>query len=137
MVPVLILDLDEAEAAKLLVSLDPLAAMAEADKVKLDALLREVSTGSEALGLMLGQLAADSNLYQVKGDGKPDGPEEVYQGMPDYEQEDKSGIVIHVHMETEADVAAFEGLLGGKVNRSTNSIPFPYQEPTEQKTFRS
>src|SRR6516165_4641440 len=45
-VPVLVLDVDEAEAAKILATLDPLAAMATADADKLDALLREVGTDS-------------------------------------------------------------------------------------------
>ena len=48
-VPVLILDVSEAEADKLLATLDPLAAMAESDAAKLDELLRNVDTGSEAL----------------------------------------------------------------------------------------
>ncbi len=66
MVPVLILDVDEAEAAKLLVSLDPLAAMAEADSTKLDELLREIDTGSEALQQMMAELAEEAGLYQDK-----------------------------------------------------------------------
>ena len=57
-VPVLILDVDEAEAAKILATLDPLAAMAEADAEKLDQLLRAVETGSSALQEMLAELAA-------------------------------------------------------------------------------
>ena len=55
--PVLVLDVTEAEADKLLVSYDPISAMAAADAVKLDALLREVDTGSEALQKMLAELA--------------------------------------------------------------------------------
>lgn len=64
MMPVLILDVDEAEADKILATLDPLAAMAEADAVKLDGLLREIDTGSEALQKMLADLADDAGLYQ-------------------------------------------------------------------------
>ena len=59
-VPVLILDVDEAEADKLLATLDPLAAMAEADDAKLQGLLRDVKTGSAALQDMLTRLAADA-----------------------------------------------------------------------------
>ena len=55
-VPVLILDVTEAEADKILLTLDPLAAMATADAAKLDALLRDVQTGSEALVNMLTDL---------------------------------------------------------------------------------
>jgi hypothetical protein len=58
-VPVLVLDVDEAEAAKILALLDPLAAMAEADAAKLDDLLREVETNSPALQEMLARLAAE------------------------------------------------------------------------------
>lgn len=47
-VPVLVLDVSEAEADKLLVSLDPLAALAGANKQRLDGLLRSVQTGSQA-----------------------------------------------------------------------------------------
>ena len=63
-VPVLILDVNEAEADKLLATLDPLAAMAESDAAKLDELLRNVDTGSEALQKMMAATASDAGLYQ-------------------------------------------------------------------------
>ena len=62
--PVLVLDVNEAEADKLLATFDPLSAMADADAVKLDELLRQVDTGSEALQTMLAELTKDSGLYQ-------------------------------------------------------------------------
>lgn len=61
-VPVLVLDVDEDEANKLLVSLDPLAAMAGANKENLDALLRSVQTGSEDLANMLTGLGKSAGL---------------------------------------------------------------------------
>jgi len=61
--PVLVLDVDEAEADKLLATYDPLTAMAEADAAKLDELLRGIDTGSEALQEMLAGLAKDTGLY--------------------------------------------------------------------------
>lgn len=63
-IPVLVLDVDEAEADKVLATLDPLAAMAEADAAKLDAILREIDTGSEAVQKMLAEVADDAGLYQ-------------------------------------------------------------------------
>jgi DNA modification methylase len=63
-VPVLVLDIDEAEAGKLLLSLDPLAALAETNAVALDALLREVDTGSEGLQQMYADMAEAADLYQ-------------------------------------------------------------------------
>jgi DNA modification methylase len=63
-VPVLVLDVDEAEADKVLATLDPLAAMAEADASKLDAILREVDTGSPDVQQLLADLADEAGLYQ-------------------------------------------------------------------------
>lgn len=65
LVPVLVLDVDEAEAAKLLATFDPIGAMAGADSAALDALLREVDTGSEALQQLLAKLAEDAGVVPV------------------------------------------------------------------------
>jgi hypothetical protein len=62
-IPVLITDLSEAEATLLLASLDPLAAMVGTHAERLDALLREVSTGDAAVQAMLAVLAKDAGLY--------------------------------------------------------------------------
>jgi DNA modification methylase len=62
--PVLVLDVNEAEGDKVLATLDPLAAMAESDAAKLDAILREVDTGSPELQQMLSDLAEEAGLYQ-------------------------------------------------------------------------
>lgn len=57
-VPVLVLDLSEQEAGKLLALLDPLAGLAEADSDILAALLADVETDNEAVQRMLDDLAA-------------------------------------------------------------------------------
>ena len=67
-VPVLILDVSEVEADKILATFDPLGAMAEADPSKLDDLLREVETGSEALAEMLQELGKDAGCDWAKSD---------------------------------------------------------------------
>lgn len=64
-VPVLILDLDEDEATKLLTVLDPLASMAEADEEALASLLAEIETESAGLEAMLAELAAE---HGIEGD---------------------------------------------------------------------
>lgn len=61
-VPVLVLDLNEDEAAKLLTVLDPLAAMAEANKDALGQLLAQVQTEDDALRKMFEQMAADAGI---------------------------------------------------------------------------
>jgi hypothetical protein len=55
--PVLILDVDDAEADYLLAVVDPLAAMAVADAGALDALLSSVQSGEAAVQAMLAELA--------------------------------------------------------------------------------
>jgi len=78
-VPILILDVNEAEADKLLVTLDPLAALAEPDAAKLDELLRDVETSSEAVQRMLEELARDAGCAfgqpEVIEDQIPDPPD--------------------------------------------------------------
>lgn len=75
-VPVLIVDLDDAEAAKVLATLDPIAAMAEADAELLGSLMTDFETQDEAVRKMLDDLAADSGI-------KPDPVEIVEDEAPE------------------------------------------------------
>lgn len=61
-VPVLVLDLDEAEADKLLLTLDPLAAMASADGERLGALLNSVRTDDPGIQVLLEELRTQEAL---------------------------------------------------------------------------
>ena len=63
-VPVLVLDVTDAEAAKLLATLDPLAALAEADGSKLRDLLGVVQTENPAVAQMLADLANEALLSE-------------------------------------------------------------------------
>ncbi len=58
-VSVLILDLDEEEADELLLTLDPLAAMAECDRGRLTSLLRNVRTDDAAVEDLLRRTAGE------------------------------------------------------------------------------
>ena len=62
LVPVLILDVDEAEADKILLTHDPLAAMAEANTFQLEQLIQSIETDSEELEAMIAVMAEDSGL---------------------------------------------------------------------------
>ena len=68
-IPVLILDVDENEAEKILLTFDPISAMANADAVALDKLLREVQTSNESVANMLTELAEDAGCI-FKGNGQ-------------------------------------------------------------------
>ena len=61
-VPVLVLDVDEAEAGKILATLDPLTGLAEADEQKLGELLASIETESEGLQAMLDELAESEGI---------------------------------------------------------------------------
>jgi len=83
-VPVLVLDVNEAEADKLLATIDPLGAMAEADADALRALLEDVETGSQELADMLTALAEDAGVFNAAEAMAPDladGDREPFQQM--------------------------------------------------------
>jgi ParB-like chromosome segregation protein Spo0J len=63
-VPVLVLDVNEAEADKILATLDPLAAMADSDAAKFEELLHTVNTSSQALQELIAETAAQAGLYE-------------------------------------------------------------------------
>jgi DNA modification methylase len=67
MVPVLILDVTEAEADKLLLTLDPLAAMAQADQDQVMALLETVRTDSQAVAALLERVAGQEAWQAIDG----------------------------------------------------------------------
>ena len=85
LVPVLVLDVTEAEADKLLVTLDPLAALAGTDGAKLSALLDQVDSESAAVTRLLADLAEQAIAAQppvtsdVDADPQIDRAEELRQ----------------------------------------------------------
>jgi DNA modification methylase len=81
-VPVLILDVTEEEADKLLATLDPLAAMAESDSERLQSLLQRVKTDSGAVEELL-RLTAGPALWAVLH------PEEVVEAEVSTERADE------------------------------------------------
>lgn len=132
MVPVLVLDVDEAEAAKILATFDPIGAMAGTDAAKLDALLRDVQTGNQALADMLEGLAEKAGV--IPGEGND--INEIYQGMPEFEQEDLTAqYSIRVNFDTFEDVQDFAGKIGQKLTEQTRSIWHPYKEPIVGKDY--
>lgn len=73
-IPVKYVDLDDNEERLALLTLDPISAMAETDRSKLEALLSDVNAGEAALQEMLAVLAADAGI--VPPDFQPVGIEE-------------------------------------------------------------
>jgi ParB-like chromosome segregation protein Spo0J len=89
-IPVLVLDVDEDEADKILATFDPISAMAGSDAAALDALLRNVQTGSEAVAGMLAGLAKEAGLY-LDDKGPPDDFKEVDENIATEHQCPKCG----------------------------------------------
>lgn len=92
-VPVLVLDLSEQEAAKLLVLLDPLAGLAESDSDALAQLLAGVETDNEAIRQLLDDLATEPDPAFDDGPGDDDPADvpvpEGYQVVVDCRDEDQ------------------------------------------------
>ena len=87
-VPYVEVDLDEAEEAYVLATLDPIGAMAAADAAKLDELLREVQSGEAGVQQMLSELAERAGVIPASGDdwaealgALPDGDKAPFQQM--------------------------------------------------------
>ncbi|MCK6460906.1 MAG: DNA modification methylase [Planctomycetes bacterium] len=75
-IPVVYVDLDEAEEALVLASLDPLAGMATADPAKLEALLAQATVNDAALRAMLDDLAQKSGIGAEAKEGETD-PDDI------------------------------------------------------------
>lgn len=141
-IPVLVGSWDEATEKKILLTLDPLGAMAQADAQALDSLLREVQTGSEAVGRMLTELAQNAAVIPTKlaPTDPANDPVAEWQGMPEFEHEDQtSKFRAIVHFATEEDRRAFEALVGQKIPENTRAIWHPKQEmqKTRDKRYAS
>jgi ParB-like nuclease domain len=97
-IPVLVLDVNEQEAALLLATFDPIGAMAGADADKLDSLLSEVSPSNAAVTELLDSLAHQHGL------GEPTAPEPE---QPAGTDEIPERYQILVEFNTEQDQAAW------------------------------
>jgi hypothetical protein len=75
-IPVLVGNWSEEQELRILATLDPIGALAQADSAKLESLLHEVSTGSDALQQLLADLARDAGIVSPPVSAAPDpGPQ--------------------------------------------------------------
>ena len=117
-------DLTDAEADAELAEHDPLAAMAVAYKEQLDALLHDVQSGEAAVQEMLAELGIRAGVIP------PQDPNDLWKGMPEFEQEDAYGHQsIIMHFANAEDVQAFARLIGQAVTDKTTWLWYPKQEP--------
>jgi DNA modification methylase len=132
LVPVLVVDLDDKEADKVLATFDPLGAMAEADEEQLAVLLKGIETDSEALAAMLEQLAQDSGCDpsgEIVEDEVPAPPDEAITKLGDL-------IILGDHRLLCGDSSNPEDLdrlLGGAKIHLVNTDP-PYNVKVEPRS---
>lgn len=107
-IPVLVLDVTEEEAKKLLAAFDPVGDLAGADAGKLDALLKEVSTDNAGLAALLDGLAHQHGLRPAEEDGGEGGEEGAG------EQEVKEQFQVLVILKNERDQAELLERLAGE-----------------------
>ena len=74
LVPVLVLDVDESEADKILLTHDPLAELAEANTFQLEQLLESVEIDNKELDAMLAEMSEAVGVFEVFEDSAPDLP---------------------------------------------------------------
>lgn len=104
-VPITYVELTEDEEKLILLSLDPLAAMAFADREQLDALLRSVQTGDAAVQAMLAELAKDSGLDYGKAEDTDAEPMIEPGDVPDalFPSNNEWGVpTLNLHLQTTA-----------------------------------
>lgn len=131
-VPYVEVELTEDEEQKILLTLDPISAMAAADKANLDALLKSVETQDAAVMAMIAELANKNGL----GDGND--IDELWQGMPEFIQDDVSALkTILVHFGNEGAIGKFSALVDQQITNKTKSIWYPKRDrpPAKELAF--
>jgi len=109
-IPVLVLDVTEAEAKKLIATYDPLAAMAEADADKLESLLEQVRFEGEAATKMLADMVDVEPLTEGWGE------------TPENKNGRPNAVVAHLGIYVGDDLDSFETLLADAAREGERPI---------------
>jgi len=121
-VPVLVLDINEAEADLMLATLDPLAALAGRDELGLAKLLDTITAENDAVNGLLDSLRIEYTL--------PDSNDAYaeWEGMPEFNQEDLMlSRQLTIRFKSQEDINAFAKLIGQKITDKTKSIWYPVE----------
>jgi len=129
-VPVKYVELSESEERLALAVLDPLTYMAETDAAALEELLRGVETGDAALSDLLAKMAEDEGIVP------PQDVDDLWQGMPEFENEPRAFRSIAVHFKTSEDAISFAALIEQPITDKTRYLWFPPQPGMSNKNLR-
>jgi len=121
-IPVKYVELSEAEEQMILAMLDPIGAMAAADREKLEELLSIVQSSNEQVQQMLERTAVKEGILP------PIDYEEAWRSMPEFENNPRAARSITIHFRTEEDAQAFGRLLNQSIGPKTVSLWHPEWE---------
>lgn len=131
-VPVVYVDLTDAEEALILATLDPISAMAATDADKLRELMELVRDGveDEMLDNALNQIKGANNIID-EFDWQTE-----WKDMPEFTSEDKTPKrTLYVHFADDKDVEAFARLVKQTITDKTKFIWYPPQVLTDRLEY--
>jgi ParB-like chromosome segregation protein Spo0J len=115
-VPVEYVELDEAEEATVLATLDPIGAMAAADKAKLDDLMRQVQSDDERVQALMSEIAEREGVVPVDAAKWDD----AFGAIPDEDRAPFQQMTFTLH-DTQAEMVRDALKLAQKVGDFTDS----------------
>jgi ParB-like chromosome segregation protein Spo0J len=130
-VEVSVVDLDDKDEKSLNLALNK--NMGEWDNLKLRDLLQELQRLDADLDVTG---FAEQEIDNLLKSAPEFDPTKEWDGMPEFEMEDKSGRTIIVHFKTDEDVQEFARLMGQSITDKTKYIWFPYQPPEGNADLR-
>lgn len=127
-VPFVVVDVDESEEDYVLLTFDPITALAAYDQVNLESLLKSVNSDNTALQAMLADLAGENGIL-------PD-VNAAWSGMPEMEQDTQSPFhSLIVHFNNNDDMQKFAQLIQQTVTKKSRYKWFP-ENRTSMLTYR-
>ncbi len=128
-VPVLIGSWTEEQERLILLTLDPIGAMAQADAKALEGLLETVEGSTAAISDLLQSIAEDYAVLPDSTQGEVvEDPAGEWEGMPEYSNPPRAHKTIHCHFATERDVELFAKLIGREaevLQKGSKTLWFP------------
>ena len=121
LIPFIEVDVTEDEEHLILATFDPITGLASHNREALDALLASIQTDDVALQSLMNDMAAAIGLVGA------DSPDEVWQGMPEFENENIAYRSILVHFESQDDVDNFAKLMQQTLTDKAKFIWYPYK----------
>jgi len=124
-----ITDLTDAEVDELVLMYDPVAQLAQIDIPQAMSLMTDIHEPDPVLDGFLSDIAAEAGFQRDGGELEEDDPFEEWEGMPEFEHEDKSSYqAITVHFFSEDEVKQFAEFIEKPITSKTRQVWFGKHE---------